>query len=334
MAFGSKAAGPFVAAETESGTVSAPASAITDTTASAGRGVKFGAATPPPTPPTPPPVGVPTQRAGWWWSDLESVPLGVVRPNTTASTELKKHWTWFGQNGQENEYGYPEMVTASSQGIPAAPAGDKILKLHHARGDTAVHHKLFKTFTTQNWTNGQLVPDGPSPADVSGRYISYMYVPSAKFSMTSHGWVNMFQYKENIITTAGFQQDPTWLAGVNTTGTPGRYVLKFRTATYDFTPYMDKWVKWEMRLYQGQKIEWYLNDRLIETGLESQQHVGSRCRVGGTYNGATITDCKGWVFGVGNYTSNQNLSGSCRCEPDYNYIDTTVYVDLTTLLPL
>lgn len=46
----SRAAGPFVSAEPESGTLTAAASRVTDTTASAGSAIKFGTVTPPPPP--------------------------------------------------------------------------------------------------------------------------------------------------------------------------------------------------------------------------------------------------------------------------------------------
>jgi hypothetical protein len=337
----SRAATPFISVEPEAGSKTAPAAALADTSASGGQAVKFGSGQ----------TGVPTQLTGWWWANLESVPFGVAMtpknssggtdPNPTAA-ELKKQWSWFGQPGQESDYGYPEVVSASAKGLPAPPGGDKVLKLHHPLGDTAVHHKLFKSFGAATWPGGAEPRSGGTPSDVSGRYIVYQYVPSAAFNMTSHGWVNMMQFKETIITQAGFNQDPSWWAGVNTFG-PYKYTLDLANwggshgsiaKKYDFTPYMDKWVKWEFRLYQGDRVEWYLDDKLMDTGLNSETKVGRKCQVGAAYNGSTITECREWVFGAGNYTSSQLLSGPNRNEPDYNYIDTTVYVDLATILPL
>lgn len=284
-------------------------------------------------------AGTPSRRVGYWWSDIEAVPLGVAQSGNATSTALKKEWTWFGQPGQEDLYGFPEIVSAAQQGVPSPPAGDHVIKLLHAKGDPAVHHKLYKTFTGANWPSGVELGDGPPPADASGRYIAFMYVPSSRFTMTSHGWAIMFMFKETIITTAGFQQDPTWWVGVDSFGGPYQYTLNFTQGNrvskkYDFKSYLDRWVKWEFRVYQGNRIEWYLDDQLMDTGYQNEQTVGPICQVGGTYRGATITECRGWVFGAGNYTSNQSFSGPSGNEPDYNYIDTLVYVDLSTVQPL
>ncbi|MDF2461682.1 MAG: hypothetical protein K0S68_1085, partial [Candidatus Saccharibacteria bacterium] len=292
-------------------------------------------------------AGVPTPLSGHWRSDIESVPLGTPQyvngqPNAS-STALKQQWTWFGQPGQEDQYGLPQIVSAAAEGIAPPPGGDKVIKLHHPLGDPAVHHKLYKSFGAATFPSGAEPWDPHAPADVSGRYIAYQYVPSSKFSMTSHGWVNMLQFKESVQTQDGWKQNPSWWVGVGTGG-PYQYTVSLGSwccggqhpngKFYDFAPYMDKWVKWEFRVYQGNRLEWYLDDKLMDTGLNSSWPVGRMCQVGSPYSGAIATECREWVLGAGNYTSNQVMSGPGGNQPDYNYIDTTVYVDLAAYLPL
>jgi hypothetical protein len=300
--------------------------------------------------------GVPIKQAGWWWADIESVPVGTATCNSTVGNALKLQWDYFGQCGQEDSYGSPLVVSAAAQGIKPPPSGDTVVLWDKPLGDSKVWKKLNKTFTASNWTDGHLLSSTESrvtPRDISGRYISYMYIPLNGYSMTSHGWMLPFQFKENIKTQAGYKQDPTWGVGSNSWGTYGQYTFYLGgpnngTGTghnnqpkYDLRNYMDRWVKWEFRVYQGAKdttgrggrIEWWMDDKLMDTGYESEGHIGP-LGFNSTYQGSPVTGQDGWVFAVGNYTSGQSLSGSCGCEPDWNYTRTKVYVDLTTLLPL
>jgi hypothetical protein len=101
--------------------------------------------------------------------------------------------------------------------------------------------------------------------------------------------------------------------------------------TFALSDYMDRWVKWEYRVYQGAKdktghggrIELYADDKLIDTGYNSERKVGS-----GIY--APLNRTLGLVWIVGQYTSNQDTNGV----PDSRNTDVTSYVGLSTILPL
>lgn len=273
-----------------------------------------------------------------WLTSMAAVPVGTAQtpggtPNATAAG-LEAQWSYFGQPGQESEYGFPEVVTAASAGIANPPGSDtKVIKLHHAINDPAMGHKLYKDFTAINWPLGTepTLSTQVSPADVSARYCYYLYVKSSEFTMTQHNWVNTIQFKEAIYTP-GFNQDPSWWAGVETRG-PYTYTMSMACAggahsgvQYDFSPYMDAWHKWELRVYQGVKIEWRIDDALMDTGLNATYRVGRLCQVGNTYAGNTITACGAWTFGGGLYCSDQAQSGAGNNEPDVNYNDTTYYI--------
>jgi hypothetical protein len=284
----------------------------------------------------------------WWSSDFQKCPLGVAQsPGGVANSvaaALEREWSWFGQPGQEDLFGFPEVVSAAAEGLPPAPGGDHVLKLDHQIGDPAYGHKLFKTFDGHNWTNGDepVQNDGrPADAVASARYIAYQYVPSNRFSMTSNGWVNMFQWKESIDRDIGWVQNPYWFMGVRSGGPYAPLTLSMSnwdnthpSVEYDFTPWFDKWVKWEGRMYQGDRLEWYLDGQLMDVGYANTYQTGPLCVLGGTYEGGTITHCQGWVFGCGNYGSSASLSGPAHNEPDYNYMDNLMYVSYSAILPL
>lgn len=86
-----RAAGPFVAVEPESGTLSSGAVAVTDATASNSKAIKFPVPAPTPPPPTPPPAfnpgnpnGTATVPAGMGLEDI-SAPNSVIGTGTPAS---------------------------------------------------------------------------------------------------------------------------------------------------------------------------------------------------------------------------------------------------------
>jgi hypothetical protein len=90
-------------------------------------------------------------------------------------------------------------------------------------------------------------------------------------------------------------------------------------------------VKFEYRMYQGAKdttghggrIELYIDDRLMDTGYDSEEPVGSAAF-------APLSATESWVWIAGQYTSRQMTNGV----PDYQNTDVTSYVGLSTVLPL
>jgi len=278
--------------------------------------------------------GVPAPAGGYWRSDAEDIPLGEAVYGNAIASALGRQWTWYGQT-QENLEGHPEIVSAKAEGILGPPAGDRVIKLMHVAGDPATHHKLYKTFTAKNWPNGEEPyrrTDG-TPADVSARYITFEYLPSAQLRLSPIGWINLAQLKEGYTASNGVtQSDPSWFFGVKGSASGhlwfslGSNGGKHDGRLVDARPYLDSWVKIEMRVYQGDRIELYLNDALFDTGHQSEYPVGRNRYVGRPVDdtSATVTREEGWVFGTGNYSNPGDSNGS----------NSLVYVDLSTVLPL
>jgi hypothetical protein len=281
-----------------------------------------------------PAVPDPAVVAGWWRSDLAAVPLGTASGHNPTATALARQWTHYGQ-GQESDYGHPVVASARRDGLPAPPVGgDHTIRLSHQPGDPATQRKLYQQFSARNWPAGARAfsQDDGSPADVSGRYLVFEYISAARLRLTEHGWVNLAQLKEGYATDAGGQtSDPSWWLVLY--DRDGRLFLdlahwkegRIAGARTDFTPYLDRWLKIEMRVYPHDRVEVYLNDRLFDVGRQAQYPVGRMFYPGKPAGpgGAPVTRSEGWIFGAGNYSNpGDPASGSL------------VHVGLATVLPL
>ena len=278
-------------------------------------------------------VTVPPVVAGWWRTDLTGVPLGTAEGDNPTATALAEQWSHHGQD-QEDDYGNPAVVSAHAEGLPEPPAGgDRVIRLDHPPGDPATHRKLYKSFSARSWPEGGepfRQRDG-SPADVSGRYIVYEYVSSERLRQSGRGWINLAQLKEGYATAGGTQtSDPSWWLVLYQRD--GRLFLdlahwnegRIAGRRADMAPYLDRWVKIELRVRQHDRIEVYLDDELFDTGRHEQYPVGRmhyRGRPGP--DGAAVNQESGWIFGAGNYSN--------PAEPD---LSSLVHVGLATVLPL
>jgi hypothetical protein len=258
--------------------------------------------------------------AGWWRTDLDAVPLGTAQDDNAVSTALAQQWSHFGQ-GQVAEYGHPELVSARRGGLPVPPGGDDhAIRLDHEPGDPASQRKLYKSFSALSWPAGAepfSQQDG-SPTDVSARYVVHEYIDAARLHLTERGWVNLAQLKEGYATDDGRQtSDPSWWLVVY--DRDGRLFLdlahyyegRIAGRRLDFRPYLDRWLKIELRVYQHDRLEVYLDDQLFDVGRHSQYPVG-RMRYRGypaVAGGPPVIREEGWIFGSGNY-SNPDDPGS------------------------
>ncbi len=260
--------------------------------------------------------------AGWWHTELDDVPLGTAEGDNAVASALARQWSHFGQ-GEIAAYGRPVIASTQSGGLPPLPGGeDHAVRLDHEPGDPASHRKLYKSFSAANWPTGaepfsQL--DG-SPEDVSARYIVYEYVDGARLSLTERGWINLAQFKEGYATADGKHvSDPSWWLVVYQRD--GQLFLdlahyeegRIAGPRLDFQQYLNRWLKIELRVYQGDRVEVYLDDRLFDVGRQAEYPVG-RMRFPGRPAGAggpTVTRPEGWIFGVGNYSNPEDpRSGS------------------------
>ena len=292
-----------------------------------------GAAAPSPAPAPATPAGVPARAAGHWYADLAGVPVGSggcgASSGTATAKALSQQWDYWDNCGSS-------AVSAAAEGLPATPwKGDRVVKWHKAAGDSNVYQKLNRTLTKDNFPHGTgSNANTGSPADASGRYIVYQYIPSAKFTLNpGHGWVILSEFKENYRdASGGWHQDSSWgVACNNFSGSARCSFAPHGSPTFALSSYTDRWVKWEYRVYQGAKdktghggrIELYADDKLVDTGYNSQKKVGSAIY-------APLNRTLGLVWIVGQYTSNQDTNGV----PDYRNTDVTSYVGLSTILPL
>nr|WP_296065424.1 hypothetical protein [uncultured Actinoplanes sp.] len=262
----------------------------------------------------PPPAGQLPVVAGWWRTQLDAVPLGTAESDNDVAAALARQWSHFGQ-GEAAAYGLPEVASARRDGLPAPPGGDDhAITLDHEPGDPASHRKLYKSFSAASWPAGTepfSQRDG-SPTDVSARYIVYEYIDAARLRLTERGWVNLAQLKEGYATADGRQtSDPSWwlvvydrdgqlyldLAHYNEGRIAGRRL--------DFRPYLNRWLKIELRVYQHDRLEVYLDDQLFDVGRQTEYPVG-RMRYAGrpiAPGGPAVTREEGWIFGAGNYSN-------------------------------
>lgn len=216
-------------------------------------------------------------------------------------------WSYWGQ-GNESDYGRPEVVSAASTNLPDPP-GKRVVRLYHGSGDPARHHKLYKSFRANTWPDGaEPAIEASSPTDVSGSYSCRLYLPSKNLDLGNGGWIGMVQFKEDFTDpNGGFHSNPDYWFGMNNDlGHPSfdlnSWSMKHKHAEIDARPYLDKWFTVEMRLYQGDRLEVYLDGKLVDTGRQSEFPVGRRYFVGQKdEDGNAIAQNKGWTFGVGNY---------------------------------
>jgi hypothetical protein len=272
---------------------------------------------------------------GYWYADLAGVPLGSAgcgfESGTPTAEALNDQWNYWDNCGAS-------VVSVADEGLPANPwNGDRVVKWHKSAGDNVnVYQKLNRAFGKGNWPNASgVTATTGSPADVSGRYIVYDYIPSARFKLNpSHGWVLLNVFKEDYYDSSGaWRQDPTWGVGCFDFNNRGvRCSLSpHQSPTFPFSDIVDRWVKWELRVYQGARdttghggrIELYMDDKLVDTGYNSEKHVGS-----GAF--APLDRTRDWVWIAGQYTSNQTTNGV----PDSQNTDVTSYVGLSAVLPL
>jgi hypothetical protein len=278
--------------------------------------------------------GVPTSVPGYWWADQSAVPFGSAgcsfSGTSATATAMKKQWDYWDECGGTE-------VSATAEGLPPAPwGGDHVFRWYKPVGSNDVYQKLNRSFTKDNWpAGGTNYANTGSPADVSGRYIVYQYIPSAKFKLNpGHAWVILSQFKENYRDSSGtWHQDPTWGFGCNNySGSVMCSLNPGSTPQISLSSLSDRWVKFEYRLYQGSRdtsgrggrIELYINDKLFDTGYASDgKKVGSAAF-------SPLSQTLAWIWIAGQYTSTQTTNGV----PDYQNTDVTSYVGLSTVLPL
>ena len=283
---------------------------------------------------------VPTRASGYWWSDAQSA---TALTTSSGRPAPGAEWSYWGHDDVA-EYGTARLVSAHTEGIATPPSGDRVIRLRHsgrsapagADQSYGAHnmHKLYKQFTAKTWPSGAEPTrreDG-SPANVSGRYVTYLYLRSSQMTLPKGYWSNLVQFKEDYYDSSGqFVSNPSYWVGFNSDD-PSRPVLNLSSwggrhqgPRADLRQFYDRWTKIELRVYQGNRLELYLNDKLFDVAYNKEYPVGRMDFVGKVgSNGRTVSRTLGWTYGVGNYNDGDAIPSGAS----------GVYVDLTCLLPL
>lgn len=235
-------------------------------------------------------------RVGGWASPTTCTRRPAV-PAWTSGFETGnfREWTQWGQ-GQRNWYPFSHVVDPLGEGIPRRQ-GRRVARFAVSDQDAAsgrIHAKVYKAWR------------GP-PNDVSGTYRAWFYVPrSYRFRANSWG-ANIFQWKEEYIDKRGrYRQDPEWVVGLGPAHWYGLRGLPRRAPVVSVWTGrggrvsgprrfpLGKWVEVCADLFDGQKIDVYLNGRLLAVARARDFPVGPS-------QGSRSLK---WIFGVGNYGSN------------------------------
>jgi hypothetical protein len=142
--------------------------------------------------------------------------------------------------------------------------------------------------------------------NVSAIYSAWFYFP-ASYTIPAD-WVNIFQFKEMGFDRSGNAiQFPSWWVNVGQeasfahgnvameTSTPVLFVNYWGNNYVNFNPKLvplplGRWFQLNANLYQGDRIEWYIDGKRFDTSYNSTYPVGRFYPVS-----------TGWILGVGHY---------------------------------
>jgi hypothetical protein len=181
-----------------------------------------------------------------------------------------------------------------------------------------VHSKLYKQWAIKSpetgWKDDFERPLERLPGDnPSGTYVSWMYYPT-DYSQSASSWTNVFQFKEGYLDALGnWQQDPQWFLNtsradgwggvspqpilVNGAASRGdapvmvvnRWDNPWTKQVKLFTVPLGRWFEVRAELYQGDRIDWFIDGVAFDTSPASEYPVGTSAR------------STSWTFGPGHY---------------------------------
>ncbi len=222
-------------------------------------------------------------------------------------------WSWWGQG--DPTYAHRDVVDPTSEGV-APHSGTHAARFETTPDDIAagrIHAKLYKSFGTNLDT-----PQSKSPANVSGTYSAWYYLPTTYHIAGPDDWVSIFQFKEQYRVPSGpAQSDPLWWVQMNNLdwaksmatawkqplpqGTrpdqPVAFVSRWGSdwkVKRNFVPVpLGRWFQVTAVVHQNDRIDLTLDGQKLDTVYASEYHVGP-------FHG---TDSTQWIFGVGNYSN-------------------------------
>jgi hypothetical protein len=230
------------------------------------------------------------------------------------STGNFRQWSWWGQ-GQQSIWGNIAVVKPAAVGVPAlSRRDDHVAQMTVTPSGVAqgkVNAKLYKGFGTRN-RNGVT----HEPANVSGTYSAWYYIPSSYKIHGTTDWANIFQFKEQYQQSDGTNYSvPLWwvqLASAAWAKEIGnaRWVgprpqranqpvafLNYwgndwkRRVTLEAVP-LNRWFEITATIYQNKRTVYSLGGRPFDVAQASQYPVSPFHATGNE-----------WIFGVGNYAT-------------------------------
>lgn len=228
-----------------------------------------------------------------------------------------RKWSWWGEG--DPSYGDLSTPTASSESLPSVPGGlTRVGKMVVPSRDRP-HAKVYK-----GWP---FAAPGELP-DVSGTYRQAYYLP-ADYTVPDGTAVNIFQFKERQYNDGRPFSDPLWWINLSTASwalaQDGARWVGDRPPSDDRPVFMlnywgndwsrqlvfmaaprGEWFEIRADLYQGDRIDFFVNDTLFDTASNEEYPVGPH-----------QDDGDEWTFGTGNYTENPSTLylGGASYEP-------------------
>lgn len=217
-------------------------------------------------------------------------------------------WSWWGQG--DPSYGTISVLSAASAGLPtpAEAVGRNVGRMTVTAADAAqgrIHAKLYKGFAE----------GGRTPADVSGTYRTWYYIPSS-YAMPNGKSANIFQFKEKY----NGHSDPLWwvqlatgswaksMGGARWVGPkPARAdqpvaMLNYwgntwtRQVTFQTVP-LDRWFEIRAEVHQGDRIDFAIDGQRFDTARHTTYPVTP-----------FRANSQELIFGAGNYTDAPNTT--------------------------
>jgi hypothetical protein len=186
----------------------------------------------------------------------------------------------------------------------AAQNGGYAAHFERPAGTTATPHaKIYKEWTTIGKLDQFRRREDPifNGGNVTATYVAWYYFP-ANYTVLAD-WVNIFQFKEEGTDRNGVHsQNPSWWLNVGAAAAwhmggmePVLFANNWGNNYSNYHPRAvflprGRWFEVRANLYQGRRIDWYLDGRLFDSSLNATYPVGR------SYYRST-----GWVFGVGHY---------------------------------